>query len=52
MDEVLNAKLIHPPKKASSPENVDRRKRCQYHQNSGHSIEECQALKDKIEELI
>jgi len=44
--------LIPPPRKASSPENTDRRKRCRYHKNRGHSTEECQALKDKIEELV
>jgi len=41
-----------PPRRALSPDNVDRSKKCRYHQNTGHSIEECQALKDKIEELI
>jgi len=52
LDEAPNAELIPPPRKASSPENADHRKRCWYHKNSGHSIEECQALKDKIEKLI
>ncbi|XP_068476914.1 uncharacterized protein [Phaseolus vulgaris] len=52
LDEALNAKLIPPPRKVVSPNNVDRRKQCRYHQNSGHSTEECEALKDKIEELI
>ncbi|XP_068472805.1 uncharacterized protein [Phaseolus vulgaris] len=52
LDEALSAELIPTPRKASSPKNVDRRKRCRYHQNSGHSTEECQALKDKIDELI
>ena len=36
----------------ASPNNVDQKKKCRYHQNAGHSTEECQALKDKIEELI
>jgi len=52
MDEALNAELIPHPRKAASPDNVDQRKQCWYHQNSEHSTEECQALKDKIEELI
>jgi len=33
-------------------DNVDRNKKCRYHKNTGHSTEECQVLKDKIEELI
>ena len=52
MDDALNAELIPPPRKVANPNNVDRRKQCRYHQNNGHSTEECQALKDKIEELI
>ena len=52
LDEALNAELIPPPKKVASPNNADRRKQCRYQQNAGHSTEECQALKDKIEELI
>jgi len=52
LDEALSVELIPPPRKVASPNNVDRRKQCQYHQNAGHSTEECQALKDKIEELI
>ena len=52
LDEALNAELIPPPRKVASSNNADRRKQCRYHQNTGHSTEECQALKDKIEELI
>ncbi|XP_068492279.1 uncharacterized protein [Phaseolus vulgaris] len=52
LDEALNAELIPPPRKVASPNNADRRKQCRYHQNTGHSTDECQALKDKIEELI
>jgi len=52
LDEALNTELIHPPRKMANPNNADRRKQCRYHQNSGLSTEECQALKDKIEELI
>ena len=52
LDEALNAELIPPPRKVASPNNVDRRKQCRYHLNNGHSTEECQDLKDKIEELI
>ena len=52
LQDALNAKLIPPPRRALSPENADRSKKCPYHKNTGHSTEECQALKDKIEELI
>jgi len=44
--------LIPPPRRVASPSNADRRKQCRYHQNSGHSTKEYQALTDKIEELI
>ena len=36
----------------ASPNNADQKKQCRYHQNSKHSTEECQTLKDKIKELI
>ncbi|XP_068466580.1 uncharacterized protein [Phaseolus vulgaris] len=52
LQEALSAELIPPPRRALSPENADRSKRCRYHKNTGHSTEECQVLKDKIEELI
>jgi len=52
LDEALNIELIPPPRKVACPNNADRRKKCRYHQNSGHSTEECQALNDKIKELI
>ncbi|XP_068486801.1 uncharacterized protein [Phaseolus vulgaris] len=52
LQEALSAELIPSPRRALSPENADRNKRCRYHKNTGHSTEECQALKDKIEELI
>ena len=52
MQEDLSAKLIPPPRRALSPNNADRSKKCRYHKNTGHLTEKCQALKDKIEELI
>ena len=52
LQEALSAELIPPPRRALSPDNADHSKRCRYHKNTGHSTEECQALKDKIEELI
>jgi len=52
LDKALNIKLILPPRKAASLENADRTRRFRYHRNNGHTTEVCQALKDKIEELI
>jgi len=52
LDEALSAELIPPHMKVASPNNADQRKQCRYHQNSWHSTEEYQTLKDKIEELI
>lgn len=40
LQEALSAELIPPPRRSLS------------HKNTGHSTEECQSLKDKIEELI
>ncbi|XP_068500067.1 uncharacterized protein [Phaseolus vulgaris] len=52
LDKALNVEPIPHPRKAANPSNMERRKQCRYHQNSGHSTEECQAFKDKIDELI
>jgi len=41
MDEALHADLI-----------PELKKQCRYHRKFGNTIEECQALKDKIEELV
>ena len=52
LDEALQAELISTLKQAQTPPNADTTKRCQYHHNYGHTTEGCQALKDKIEELV
>jgi len=52
LQEALSAELMPPPRRALSPDNADRSKKCRYHQNTGHTTEECQTLKDKIEEFI
>jgi len=52
LDDTLTADLNPQPRRAASPENVDQTCRCRYYRNSEHTTEECQALKDKIEELI
>ena len=52
LDEALQIELIPALKQSQTPPNADTSKRCQYHRNYGHTTEGCQALKDKIEELI
>jgi len=52
LQEALSAELMPPPRRALSPDGADRSKKCWYHQNTSHSTEECQALKEKIEEQI
>jgi len=52
LEEALNADLITIPQRVPTPPNADTTKHCQYHQNYGHTMEDCFALKDKIEELI
>jgi len=52
LDEALQADLIPPPRKTTTPPNADMTKYCRYHRNHGHTIEECKALQDKIEELV
>ena len=52
LDEALQADLIPPPRKITTPPNADMTKYCRYHRNHGHTIEECKAFQDKIEELV
>ena len=52
LDEVLQAELLPPPRKYQNPPNVDLSKYCHYHHNNGHTTDECDTLRDKIEELI
>ncbi|XP_027915152.1 uncharacterized protein LOC114174515 [Vigna unguiculata] len=52
LDEVLQAELIPPPRKFQNLPNADMSKYCHYHRNSGHMTEECETLRNKIEELI
>ena len=48
----MQAELIAPPKRFQNPPNADLSKYCHYHCNNGHTTEECETLRDKIEELI
>ncbi|XP_015931976.1 uncharacterized protein LOC107458284 [Arachis duranensis] len=50
--EILNSKLIKPPRKAGSypePKNVDKSKYCTFHQKHGHTTDECVIAKDLLE---
>ena len=52
LDEALEVELIAIPRNTQTPRNADTAKHCQYHRKYGHTIEGCQTLKDKIEELV
>jgi len=52
LDEALQAELILTLKQSQTPRNDDTSKHCQYHCNYDHTTKGCQALKDKIEELV
>ncbi|XP_057745744.1 uncharacterized protein LOC130963659 [Arachis stenosperma] len=52
--EILNSKLIKPPRKAGSypePKNIDKSKYCTFHQKYGHTTDECVIAKDLLERL-
>ncbi|XP_072073769.1 uncharacterized protein [Arachis hypogaea] len=52
--EILNSKLIKPPRKAGTyPESktVDKSKYCTFHQKHGHTTDECVIAKDLLERL-
>jgi len=52
LEEALSTDLMKEPKRGTSPQHADQSKYCQYHRCHDHITVECQALKDKIEELI
>ncbi|XP_025703505.1 uncharacterized protein [Arachis hypogaea] len=52
--EILNAKIIKPPSRASSYQDqkyVDKTKHCAFHQKYGHTTDECVTAKDLLEIL-
>ncbi|XP_016195555.1 uncharacterized protein LOC107636568 [Arachis ipaensis] len=52
--EILNSKLIKPPRKAGSypdSKGADRSKYCSFHQKHGHTTDECVIAKDLLERL-
>lgn len=52
LQEALSTNLIPPLKKHPTRPRADDNKHCLYHQNLGHTIEECVTLRDQIKELI
>ncbi|XP_072058156.1 uncharacterized protein [Arachis hypogaea] len=52
--EILNSKLIKPPRKAGTyqdTKNVDKSKYCTFHQKHGHNTDDCVVAKDLLERL-
>ncbi|XP_016178570.1 uncharacterized protein LOC107621036 [Arachis ipaensis] len=52
--EILNSKLIRPPRKAGTyqdTKNVDKSKYCAFHQKHGHTTDKCVVAKDLLERL-
>ncbi|XP_057734438.1 uncharacterized protein LOC130949838 [Arachis stenosperma] len=52
--QILNSKLIEPPRKADNypdSKGVDRSKYCSFYQKHGHTIDECVITKDLLERL-
>ncbi|XP_072088602.1 uncharacterized protein [Arachis hypogaea] len=52
--EILNSKLIKPPRKAGTyqdTKNVDKSKYCAFHQKHGHTTDDCVIAKDLLERL-
>ncbi|XP_016199305.1 uncharacterized protein LOC107640281 [Arachis ipaensis] len=50
--EILNSKLIKPPRKAGTyqdAKNVDKSKYCTFHQKHGHNTDDCVVAKDLLE---
>ncbi|WVY94050.1 hypothetical protein V8G54_033138 [Vigna mungo] len=51
LEEALNVEL-RTLRRKPSPRNADEMKSCHFHQNHGHTTEECVTLKNQIENLI
>lgn len=51
MEEALRAELLTTIR-TPTPPGADASKYCRYHQNMGHTTEDCSTLKDKLESLI
>lgn len=51
MEEALRANMLIVTQ-SSTPRGADERKHCWYHQNMGHTTEDCITLKDKLESFV
>ncbi|XP_014511715.1 uncharacterized protein LOC106770417 [Vigna radiata var. radiata] len=51
LEEALRANLLTVAR-SPTPRGADESKHCRYHQNMGHSTEDCVALRDKLESLV
>lgn len=51
MEEALRADLL-PVVRSATPQDADESKYCRYHQNRGHTTEDCITIKDKLESLV
>ncbi|XP_022641636.1 uncharacterized protein LOC111242486 [Vigna radiata var. radiata] len=51
LEEALRANLLSVAR-SPTPRGVDESKHCRYHQNMGHSTEDCVTLKDKLKSLV
>ncbi|WVZ15676.1 hypothetical protein V8G54_013242 [Vigna mungo] len=51
MEEALRADLMVATR-SPTPRGADESKHCKYHQNMGHTTEDCITLKDKLESLV
>ncbi|XP_014498742.1 uncharacterized protein LOC106759880 [Vigna radiata var. radiata] len=51
MEEALRLDLLKVVR-APTPLGADENKYCRYHQNRGHTTEDCNTLKDKLESLV
>ncbi|XP_022637925.1 uncharacterized protein LOC111241862 [Vigna radiata var. radiata] len=51
LEEALRANLLSVAR-SPTPRGADESKHCRYHQNMGHSTEDCVTLKDKLESLV
>ncbi|XP_027332490.1 uncharacterized protein LOC113847525 [Abrus precatorius] len=52
LDQALATEILRMLRRANTSLRADKSKYCRYHQNRGHTTEECTTLKHKIEELI
>ncbi|XP_020229420.1 uncharacterized protein LOC109810376 [Cajanus cajan] len=52
LEQALATEILAVPRRAMTPPHADKTKTCQFHRNRGHTIEECTALRDRIEDLI